>query len=143
MTATSARAGESIQMVNGKLQVPDHPIIPFIEGDGTGPDIWRASQFVFDAAVSKAYGGRRSVEWVEVLAGEKAKNQVNDWLPEATLTSIRRQLIAIKGPLTTPVGGGIRSLNVTLRQQLDLYACLRPVRWFKGVPSPVRHPEEV
>jgi isocitrate dehydrogenase len=143
MTATSARAGESIQMVNGKLQVPDHPIIPFIEGDGTGPDIWRASQFVFDEAVKKAYGGRRSVEWVEVLAGEKAKNQVNDWLPEATLASIRRQLIAIKGPLTTPVGGGIRSLNVTLRQQLDLYACVRPVRWFKGVPSPVRHPEEV
>jgi isocitrate dehydrogenase len=143
MTATSARPGESIQMVNGNLQVPDHPIIPFIEGDGTGPDIWRASQFVFDAAVKKAYGGRRSVEWVEVLAGEKAKNQVNDWLPEATLASIRRQLIAIKGPLTTPVGGGIRSLNVTLRQQLDLYACVRPVRWFKGVPSPVRHPEDV
>ncbi len=143
MTATSTRAGESIQMSNGKLLVPDQPIIPFIEGDGTGPDIWRASQHVFDAAIAKAHGGRRKVEWVEVLAGEKAKNQVNDWLPEATLASIKRQLVAIKGPLTTPVGGGIRSLNVTLRQQLDLYACVRPVRWFKGVPSPVKHPEEV
>jgi isocitrate dehydrogenase len=140
---TTARAGESIQMVSGKLQVPDQPIIPFIEGDGTGPDIWRASQHVFDAAVRKAYGGKRRVDWVEVLAGEKAKNQVNDWLPEETLDTIRRQLIAIKGPLTTPVGGGIRSLNVTLRQQLDLYACVRPVRWFKGVPSPVKRPDEV
>src|SRR5215216_3957485 len=130
-------------MQNGRLSVPDRPIVPFIEGDGTGPDIWRASRHVFDAAVKKAYGGRRSIEWVEVLAGEKAKNQVNDWLPEASLGTIRRQLIAIKGPLTTPVGGGIRSLNVTLRQQLDLYACVRPIRWFHGVPSPVRQPDQV
>jgi isocitrate dehydrogenase len=140
---TSVRAGESIQMASGKLQVPDYPIIPFIEGDGTGPDIWRASRIVFDAAVEKSYGGKRRIDWVEVLAGEKAKNRVDNWLPEETLATIRRQLVAIKGPLTTPVGGGIRSLNVTLRQQLDLYACVRPVRWFKGVPSPVKRPEEV
>ncbi len=141
MTAISA--GSAITMVGGKLSVPDDPIIPFIEGDGSGPDIWRASRRVFDAAVAKAYGGRKKIAWVEVLAGEKSKNAVDDWLPEETLTSIRHHLVAIKGPLTTPVGGGIRSHNVALRQQLDLYACLRPVRWFKGVPSPVRHPELV
>ena len=130
-------------MVAGKLQVPHHPIIPFIEGDGTGPDIWRASQHLFDSAVAKAYGGTRRIVWREVLAGEKAKNRVDNWLPEETLSVIRENLVAIKGPLTTPVGGGIRSLNVALRQQLDLYACVRPVRWFDGVPSPVKHPEQV
>jgi isocitrate dehydrogenase len=132
-----------IRMVDGALQVPNHPIIPFIEGDGTGPDIWRASQRVFDAAVEKAYQGGRKIAWREVLAGEKAKNQVDEWLPADTLASIRQHLVAIKGPLTTPVGGGIRSLNVALRQQLDLYACVRPIRWFQGVPSPVCHPELV
>ena len=136
-------SGSAIRMVGGKLVVPDQPIIPFIEGDGTGPDIWKASRLVFDQAVVKAYGGSRSIVWREVLAGEKAKNTVDNWLPEATLTAIRENLVAIKGPLTTPVGGGIRSLNVALRQQLDLYACLRPVQWFKGVPSPVKHPEQV
>jgi isocitrate dehydrogenase len=134
---------QPIRMVDGALVVPDQPIIPFIEGDGTGPDIWRAARRVFDAAVDRAYGGARRVAWREVLAGEKAKHQVDDWLPEATLQAIRAHLVAIKGPLTTPVGGGIRSLNVALRQQLDLYACVRPVRWFHGVPSPVRHPELV
>jgi len=144
MTATaSATDARPIRMVGGKLEVPATPIIPFIEGDGTGPDIWKASRRVFDAAVAKAYGGARVVAWQEVLAGEKAKTQVDDWLPEATLATIREKLIAIKGPLTTPVGGGIRSLNVALRQQLDLYACVRPVRWFEGVPSPVRRPEQV
>jgi len=132
---------ESIVMRNGKLTVPDQPIIPFIEGDGTGPDIWRASVRVFDAAVAKAYGGKRKVEWLEVLAGEKAFNQTGNWLPEETLAAFRTHLVGIKGPLTTPVGGGIRSLNVALRQILDLYVCLRPVRWFEGVPSPVKHPE--
>jgi isocitrate dehydrogenase len=117
----------AITMSNGTLRVPDQPIVPFIEGDGTGPDIWRASHRVLDAAVDKAYRGSRKIVWREVLAGEKAKNQVNDWLPEATLDAIRTHLVAIKGPLTTPVGGGIRSLNVALRQQLDLYACVRPV----------------
>jgi isocitrate dehydrogenase len=141
MTLTAT--GTAITMESGTLRVPDDPIIPFIEGDGTGPDIWRAAQRVFDAAVEKAYGGKKRIAWVEVLAGEKSKNTLDDWLPEDTLTSIRKHLVAIKGPLTTPVGGGIRSLNVALRQQLDLYACLRPVRWFKGVPSPVRHPELV
>ncbi|HEX9165296.1 MAG TPA: NADP-dependent isocitrate dehydrogenase [Gemmatimonadales bacterium] len=135
--------GSPITMSGGKLHVPADPIIPFIEGDGTGPDIWRASQRVFDAAVDKAYGGKRRIVWREVLAGEKAKNAVDSWLPEETLSVIREHLVAIKGPLTTPVGGGIRSLNVALRQQLDLYACVRPVRWFKGVPSPVRAPELV
>ncbi len=135
--------GTAITMVGGKLVVPDHPIIPFIEGDGTGPDIWKASQLVFDQAVAKAYGGKRSIVWKEVLAGEKAKNAVDSWLPDETLAVIKQDLVAIKGPLTTPVGGGIRSLNVALRQQLDLYACLRPVRWFKGVPSPVKHPDQV
>jgi len=123
--------------------VPDQPIIPFIEGDGTGPDIWRAAQLVFDAAVEKAYGGRRKIVWFEVFAGEKAYNQLGTWLPEDTLKAIDYYLVAIKGPLTTPVGGGIRSLNVALRQQLDLYACVRPVRYFPGVPSPVRQPELV
>ncbi len=121
---------------------PD-PIIPFIEGDGTGPDIWRASQLVFDGAVAKAYGGKRRIAWVEVLAGEKAKNQTSSWLPEETLAAIARYLVAIKGPLTTPVGGGFRSLNVALRQKLDLYACVRPVRYFPGVPSPVKAPQDV
>ncbi len=142
MTPSLAQAAP-IRMADGALQVPDHPIIPFIEGDGTGPDIWRASQRVFDAAVEKAYQGGRKIAWREVLAGEKAKNQVDDWLPADTLASIRQHLVAIKGPLTTPVGGGIRSLNVALRQQLDLYACVRPIRWFQGVPSPVCHPELV
>ena len=132
-----------ISITNGRLQVPDNPVIPFIEGDGTGPDIWRASVRVFDAAVEKAYGGSRRIQWKEVLAGEKAFVQVKNWLPDETLDAFRSHLVGIKGPLTTPVGGGIRSLNVALRQLLDLYVCLRPVRWFKGVPSPVRHPEKV
>ena len=140
---TPPAAGSLITMQGGKLSVPDDPIIPFIEGDGTGPDIWRASQRVFDAAVEKAYGGKRRISWFEVLAGEKANSQVNSWLPEDTLKAIRHHLVAIKGPLTTPVGGGIRSLNVALRQQLDLYACVRPVRWFDGVPSPVKRPDLV
>src|SRR5271165_5399546 len=128
---------------NGKLHVPDQPIIPFIEGDGTGPDIWRASVRVFDAAVASAYGGKRKIHWLEIFAGEKANRTYNTWLPEETVQACRNYLISIKGPLTTPVGGGIRSLNVALRQMLDLYVCLRPVRWFKGVPSPVKHPELV
>ena len=132
-----------IRMEGGRLRIPDRPIIAFIEGDGTGPDIWRASQRVLDAAVERAYQGARRIAWREVLAGEKAKTQVNDWLPQETLDVIREHLVAIKGPLTTPVGGGIRSLNVALRQQLDLYACLRPVRWFEGVPSPVKNPGAV
>src|SRR5512145_275499 len=132
-----------ITISNGRLQVPDNPVIPYIEGDGTGPDIWRASVRVFDAAVEKAYGGKRRVQWKEVLAGEKAFKQVNNWLPDETLDAFRTYLVGIKGPLTTPVGGGIRSLNVALRQLLDLYVCLRPVRYFKGVPSPVRQPEDV
>src|ERR1035437_6947396 len=135
--------GERITIQNGKLQVPDHPVIPFIEGDGTGADIWRASQPVFDAAVKKAYGGKKKIEWFEVYAGEKAFNKYQSWLPEDTLTACRYYLVSIKGPLTTPIGGGIRSLNVALRQLLDLYVCLRPVRWFKGVPSPVKAPEKV
>src|SRR5690606_16053723 len=125
------------------LHVPDHPIIPFIEGDGTGPDIWQASVRVFDAAVEKAYGTNRKIVWFEVFAGEKAKNRLDEWLPDDTLEAIRHHLVAIKGPLTTPVGGGIRSLNVALRQELDLFACVRPVQYFPGVPSPVRHPEKV
>ncbi|MFI5381394.1 MAG: NADP-dependent isocitrate dehydrogenase [Tepidisphaerales bacterium] len=127
----------------GKLNVPDNPIIPFIEGDGTGPDIWRASVRVFDAAVAKAYGGKRKISWFEVLAGEKAFKKVNNWLPDDTVAAFQHYLVGIKGPLTTPVGGGIRSLNVALRQMLDLYVCLRPVRYFTGVPSPVKHPEKV
>src|SRR6185436_9941121 len=126
-----------------RLAVPDRPVIPFIEGDGTGPDIWRATRHVLDGAVEKLYGGGRSIAWFEVLAGEKAYNQTGEWLPDDTLDAIRHYRAAIKGPLTTPVGGGIRSLNVTLRQVLDLYACVRPVRYFKGVPSPVREPEKV
>ncbi len=136
-------AGDPIRSADGTLQVPDRPIIPFIEGDGTGPDIWRASQAVFDAAVEKAYGGRKRIAWMEVFAGEKAFNRFKDWLPEDTVTAFREFVVGIKGPLTTPVGGGIRSLNVTLRQMLDLYVCLRPVRYFAGVPSPVKRPEQV
>jgi isocitrate dehydrogenase len=134
-------AEQKITIKNGKLHVPDQPTIPFIEGDGTGPDIWRASQLVFDAAVEKAYGGKKKLVWKEVLAGEKAYKQLNNWLPNDTLDAFREYLVGIKGPLTTPVGGGIRSLNVALRQELDLYACVRPVRYYEGVPSPVRHPE--
>lgn len=136
-------AGNKISVVNGKLNVPNDPIIPFIEGDGIGPDIWAAASRVLEAAVAKAYNGEKSIVWREVLAGEKAFNQTGEWLPQETLDVINEYLIAIKGPLTTPVGGGIRSLNVALRQQLDLYACVRPVRWFEGVPSPMRHPEYV
>lgn len=136
-------AGEKIQKEGEKLIVPDQPVIPFIEGDGIGPDIWRASKKVFDAAVEKVYNGKRKIEWKEVLAGEKAFNKTGEWLPDATLDAIRTYLVAIKGPLTTPIGGGIRSLNVALRQKLDLYTCLRPVRYFRGVPSPVKHPERV
>jgi isocitrate dehydrogenase len=135
--------GEPIAMHQGRIQVPSTPIIPFIEGDGTGPDIWRAAQYVFDNAVERAYGSRRRIAWLEVLAGEKAKERLNSWLPEETLATIDHFLVAIKGPLTTPVGGGFRSLNVALRQKLDLYACVRPVRYFAGVPSPVRTPEAV
>ena len=123
------------------LEVPDYPIIPFIEGDGIGPDIWAAAQRVFDASVDKAYGGGRTLEWKEVLAGEKAFNETGEWLPEETVEAFRQHLVGIKGPLTTPIGGGIRSLNVALRQMLDLYVCLRPVRWYEGVPSPMKHPE--
>ncbi len=135
--------GAQITLEGGRLQVPDRPIVPFIEGDGTGPDIWRASVRVFDAAVEKAYGGRRKIAWMEVLAGQKAFDLAGVWLPEATVEAFRDYLVGIKGPLTTPIGGGIRSLNVALRQLLDLYVCLRPVRWFAGVPSPVKHPEKV
>ena len=132
--------GSKITISRGKLKVPNDPVIPFIEGDGTGPDIWAASVRVLDAAVAKAYGGKKKIVWREVLAGEKAFNQTGNWLPQETLDVIDEYKVAIKGPLTTPVGGGIRSLNVALRQQLDLYACVRPVRWFKGVPSPVKEP---
>ena len=135
--------GDRIDFTDGRWVVPDRPVIPFIEGDGTGPDIWRASRRVFDAVVEKVSGGKRRVEWLEVLAGEKAFKQTGNWLPEATLDTIRRYRVAIKGPLTTPVGGGIRSLNVALRQLLDLYACIRPVRYFAGVPSPMREPEKL
>jgi isocitrate dehydrogenase len=134
---------KSITAENGMLQVPEKPIIPFIEGDGIGPDIWKASVRVFDSAVEKAFGDTKKIEWLEVLAGEKAYNQTGEWLPQATLDSITENRVAIKGPLTTPIGGGIRSLNVALRQKLDLYACVRPVRWFEGVPSPVKQPELV
>ena len=135
--------GEKIEMRGGGLHVPDHPVIPFIEGDGTGPDIWRASVRVLDAAVEKLYGGQRKLEWFEVYAGEKAYNKFGEWLPADTLVALREYLVSIKGPLTTPIGGGIRSLNVALRQELDLYVCLRPVRYFDGVPSPVKRPELV
>jgi isocitrate dehydrogenase len=140
---TPPAGGQTITISNGKLNVPDHPILPFIEGDGTGPDIWRASVRVFDAAVQKAYGGKRKIAWMEVYAGEKAFKRVNNWLPDDTVAAFREFLVGIKGPLTTPVGGGIRSLNVALRQMLDLYVCLRPVRYFQGVPSPVKRPEKV
>ena len=135
--------GEKITVKDGVLNVPDHPIIPFIIGDGTGPDIWAAASRVIDAAVAKAYDGQKSIVWKEVLAGEKAFNLTGEWLPQATLDAINEYIIAIKGPLTTPIGGGIRSLNVALRQSLDLYTCLRPVQYFQGVPSPVKHPEDV
>lgn len=135
---------ERIKMgINGKLDVPENPTIPYIEGDGIGPDIWKASVRVFDAAIKKAYGGRRKIDWMEVLAGEKAFNQTGEWMPEATMQAFRDYLLSIKGPLTTPVGGGIRSLNVALRQELDLYVCLRPVRYFEGTPSPMWQPEKV
>jgi len=140
-TLSKPTHGEKITVENGKLVVPNNPIIPFIEGDGTGPDIWNASVRVLDAVVEKAYKGEKKIAWFEVFAGEKAFNQFNEWLPEDTLTAVREYLIAIKGPLTTPVGGGIRSINVALRQELDLYACVRPVQYFDGVPSPVKHPE--
>jgi isocitrate dehydrogenase len=147
-TATAAQltppvGGATMSIRNGQLFVPDNPIIPFIEGDGTGPDIWRASVRVMDAAVQKAYGGRRKIHWMEVYAGEKSNKLLHTWLPDETVTACRDYLVSIKGPLTTPIGGGIRSLNVALRQLLDLYVCLRPVRWFKGVPSPVKDPQKV
>ena len=140
---TPPATGQKITVSGQKLQVPDRPIVPFIEGDGTGRDIWRASVRVLDAAVARAYGGKRKIEWMEVYAGEKSYQNFNSWLPDETVTACREYLVSIKGPLTTPIGGGIRSLNVALRQLLDLYVCLRPVRWFKGVPSPVRAPETV
>jgi isocitrate dehydrogenase len=143
LKVTPPAQGAKISIRNGKLIVPDNPIIPFIEGDGTGPDIWRASVRVMDAAVQKAYGAKRKIHWMEVYAGEKSNKLFNSWLPDETVAACREYLVSIKGPLTTPVGGGIRSLNVALRQLLDLYVCLRPVRWFKGVPSPVKHPEKV
>lgn len=135
--------GQKISIQNGKLSVPDNPIIPFIEGDGTGPDIWRASVRIMDAAVAKAYGGKRKIEWKEVFAGQKSFDKFKSWLPDETIAAFKEYLVGIKGPLTTPVGGGIRSLNVALRQTLDLYVCLRPVQYFSGVPSPVKHPEKV
>lgn len=137
------REGEKITIQNGKLRVPDHPILPFIEGDGTGPDIWRAASRVIDAAVAKAYDGKRKIAWLEVFAGEKSFTRFGTWLPDETVRAFQEYLVGIKGPLTTPVGGGIRSLNVALRQMLDLYVCLRPVRYFEGVPSPVKRPEAV
>src|SRR5438034_579531 len=136
-------AGGKISLKSGKLTVPDNPILPFIRGDGTGPDIWAASERVFDAAVHKAYGGKRKAAWFEVFAGETAFKKFNNWLPDDTVDAFKEFLVGIKGPLTTPVGGGIRSLNVALRQMLDLYVCLRPVQYFTGVPSPVKHPEKV
>lgn len=142
LEGTNMTQGEKITVQNGVLNVPNNPIIPFIEGDGTGPDIWAASSRVLDAAVEKAYGGQRKIVWKEVYAGEKAFNKTGEWLPEETLDVIRENIIAIKGPLTTPIGGGIRSLNVALRQELDLFVCLRPVRWFEGVPSPVKRPQD-
>jgi isocitrate dehydrogenase len=139
-TTTTVPPGEKITISGGKLQVPNNPIIPFIRGDGTGPDIWRASVRVFNAAVARCYGGARKIHWMEVLAGEKANNALGTWLPDSTVQACRDYLVSIKGPLTTPVGGGIRSLNVALRQILDLYVCLRPVRYFTGVPSPLKDP---
>src|SRR5262245_173338 len=139
----SPETGQTITLRDGRLQVPDRPIIPFIEGDGTGPDIWRASVRVFDAPVARAYGGRRAIAWKEGPAGHNGLDDTGNWLRDETVDAFRAHLVGIKGPLTTPVGVGIRSLNVALRQILDLYVCLRPVRWFEGVPSPVRHPEKV
>src|SRR4051794_28724123 len=136
-------SGDKITISSGKLNVPDHPIVPFIRGDGTGPDIWAASERVLNEAVSKAYLGKRKIAWMEVFAGETAKNKFDNWLPDDTVEAFKTFLVGIKGPLTTPVGGGIRSLNVALRQLLDLYVCLRPVRYFSGVPSPVKTPEKV
>ena len=135
--------GQVIEYSNGQFNIPDRPVIPFIEGDGTGRDIWKASRRVFDAAVEIAYGGKKKIAWLEIFAGEKSFNQFKDWLPQDSVDAIRDFRVAIKGPLTTPVGGGIRSLNVTLRQLLDLYACVRPVRYIEGVPSPVTHPERM
>src|SRR5437867_1574870 len=135
--------GEQITIQNGKLNVPDEPILPFIRGDGTGPDIWAASERVFDAAVAKSYGGKHKIHWMEVHAGEESFRAYGDWLPQETVDAFAEYLVGIKGPLTTPIGKGIRSLNVALRQLLDLYVCLRPVRWYKGVPSPVRDPSAV
>ncbi len=140
---TPPAGGQTITISQGKLTVPDHPVIPYIEGDGTGPDIWRASQRVFDAAVHKAFGGKKKIAWMEVYAGGKSFEKFNNWLPDDTVEAFKAYLVGIKGPLTTPVGGGIRSLNVALRQMLDLYVCLRPVRYFTGVPSPVKRPEKV
>ncbi|MEX0787450.1 MAG: NADP-dependent isocitrate dehydrogenase, partial [Anaerolineales bacterium] len=143
MSEGTPKGAEKISIRSGALQVPDRPVIPFIRGDGTGPDIWRASQRVFDAAVEAAYGGRRGIAWLEVFAGETAYERFHEWLPDATLKAFEEYLVGIKGPLTTPIGGGIRSLNVALRKSLDLYVCLRPIRYFHGVPSPVRRPEDV
>ena len=140
---TIPTSGTPIELKNDQLVIPDNPIIPFIEGDGIGPDIWRAAQMVFDSAVSKAYGGKKKIAWMEIYAGEKAKEHYDEWLPEETVEAIRKYYIAIKGPLTTPVGGGFRSLNVTLRQVLNLYACIRPVKYYQGVPSPVKNPEKM
>src|ERR1700683_4588594 len=140
---TAPLGGAKMTIANGRLIVPDNPIVPFIEGDGTGPDIWRASVRVMNAAVHKAYGGSRKIHWMEVYAGEKSNKLLHTWLPDETVTACREYLVSIKGPLTTPVGGGIRSLNVALGQLLDLYVCLRPVRWFKGVPAPVKNPQKV
>src|SRR5574341_2367027 len=137
------KEGQRIEITDGRLIVPTRPIVPFIEGDGTGPDIWRASQRIFDAGVQAAYGGQRKIAWFEVYAGEKAHQTLGSWLPDDTLRAFQQYVVGIKGPLTTPVGGGFRSLNVALRQLLDLYTCVRPVRWFEGVPSPVKHPERV
>ena len=141
--ASAASEGDPIRFREDRLEVPNQPVIPFIEGDGIGPDIWRAAQLVFDAAVERAYGGARRIAWQEVLAGEKANDRVGSWLPEETLSAIRKHVVAIKGPLTTPVGGGFRSLNVALRQKLDLFACVRPIRYFRGVPSPVVAPDKI
>src|SRR5690348_13282804 len=135
--------GQKISIANGKLTVPDFPVVPFIEGDGTGADIWRASVRVLDAAVEKAYAGKKQIQWMEVYAGQKSFDKFSSWLPDETVDACREYLVSIKGPLTTPIGGGIRSLNVALRQMLDLYVCLRPVQWFKGVPSPVKNPGKV
>src|SRR6188508_1614096 len=142
-TTCTPPAGDKITISNGKLTVPSNPVVPFIRGDGTGPDIWAASVRVFDAAIGKAYGGRKRIAWFEVFAGQAAKDKFDEWLPDDTVEAFREYLVGIKGPLTTPVGGGIRSLNVALRQMLDLYVCLRPVQYFQGVPSPVKHPEKV